>query len=139
MKIELNQSNQKLQYTASTENASIEVGANKFVADNEKSFRPMELLLVSLASCSAIDIELILEKQKQKYKSFSVKVEGERRDEIPSVYEEINLQITVEGNVSRSKLERAIQLTKEKYCSVFHCLHPEIVINYSSLILHENE
>ena len=110
---------------------TITTDASPSIGGGNEGFRPMELLLSSLASCSAIDVINILNKQKQNIHSFSVDVEGERVDGTPSPFKKINVHFNIKGEVDENKLKRAIDLTKDKYCSVRFSLHPDIEINYT--------
>jgi uncharacterized OsmC-like protein len=91
----------------------------------------MELLLASISSCSAIDILSILKKQRQSFSDFEIITNGKRADATPAIFEKIDLQINIIGNVDPLKLEKAIELTKEKYCSVYHILSKTAEINYT--------
>ena len=96
-----------------------------------KGMRPMELLLTSMASCSAFDAVLILEKQRQKIRDFRVQVSGVRPDEgAAKPFNSIHLVYTLEGEIDRQKAERALKLSVEKYCSVGATLRPETTITY---------
>lgn len=91
---------------------------------------PMELLLLSLAGCMAIDVRLILERSRVPLESFSIRVEGIRKDDHPQAYRSIQLHLQLEGpsEADRAKVERAIQLSEEKYCSVHHSLDASMEI-----------
>ena len=80
--------------------------------------RPMETVLVGLAGCSAMDVLMIMEKQRQPLIGLDVEVEGVRADAVPAVFERIELTFIGSGEVSIEKLEHAVQLSMEKYCSV---------------------
>lgn len=80
--------------------------------------RPMEAFLIALASCSAVDVVMILEKGRQEVDTMRVEVEGQRADAIPAVFTHISLTFVVSGRLTLAKLERAISLSVEKYCSV---------------------
>jgi putative redox protein len=85
----------------------------------DSAFTPMELFLVSLAGCTAMDVQWILERQRQKIEYFKITATGKRRDEDPRSYESIDLEYVVKGrNVRKDAVERAIRLSQEKYCSV---------------------
>ena len=101
------------------------------IGGSEQGWRPMELLLVSLASCSAIDIINILKKQRQTIDSFAIKIGGVKKDGIPSPYERIDLHLIMSGKIKSEKVEKAIALTTSKYCSVYFSLHPDIELNYT--------
>lgn len=86
-------------------------------------FRPMQLLLAALGSCSAIDMVSILNKQRQTVETFSIKIEGERqKDVIPSLWESIHVTFTLSGEVEAEKAQKAATLSMEKYCSVAETL-----------------
>lgn len=96
-----------------------------------KGMRPMQLLLAAVGGCSAIDVILILKKQKQMIESFEVEVEGEREkiDEY-SLFRDICLNFKIKGQVDLEKAERAVKLSMEKYCSVSKTLEPTAKITY---------
>lgn len=80
--------------------------------------RPMEMLLLGLGGCSSFDVVLILQKSKQQVIDCEVQIEAERADKEPKVFTRIHLHFIVSGrNLSADKVERAIKLSAEKYCS----------------------
>jgi putative redox protein len=92
---------------------------------------PMEALLLALAGCTAADVVEIGRKMREPWEgaSFRVHVEGERAPEPPRRYTRIRLAYRVSGaGLDRAKLERAIALSHEKYCSVLHSLRPDLVV-----------
>jgi len=97
--------------------------------------RPMELLLMSLASCSSVDIVRILKTQKQPIDDYRVEVQANRQEgRIPALFDNINLKYVFEGDISPLKIERAVNLSLEKYCSVYKILEPTAKINYELLL-----
>lgn len=79
---------------------------------------PMELLLAGVTGCTAIDVVLILQKQRQKVTDLEVEATGVRAAENPKVYTEVELVYIVRGeDVDPQAVERAIALSEEKYCS----------------------
>lgn len=96
-----------------------------------KGMRPMEFLASSLAGCMAIDILIILRKQRLDVTVFKIDIEADRREQIPSRFETIHLIFTVNKEVPLEKLEHAIHLSHEKYCSVSASLSSEIEIKTS--------
>ncbi len=105
--------------------------ASETIGGHNHGFRPMELLLNSLASCSAIDVLNILYKQKQVVNDFKITVEGDRKKGTPSPFEAIRIHFEFSGSIDDGKLARAIQLTADKYCSVKFCLREDIDITYT--------
>lgn len=86
-------------------------------------FRPMQLILSALGSCSAIDMVSILKKQRQIIEQFKIKIEGERvQDKIPSLWKSIHVSFELHGNIDTEKAEKAATLSIEKYCSVAETL-----------------
>jgi putative redox protein len=80
--------------------------------------RPMELVLAGAASCTAIDVILMLKKSRQVVTSFSVDADAERASEDPKVFTAIKLTFCVSGkSIDPAAVERAVRLSKEKYCS----------------------
>jgi putative redox protein len=81
--------------------------------------RPMQMLLMGLGGCSAIDIVMILKKQRQTVDNFSMKITGEREPgKEPSLWKDVKIVFTLTGNIEKEKAERACELSMNKYCSV---------------------
>jgi len=91
---------------------------------------PMEALLLSLGGCMAVDIQAILEKGRVPLDSLVVELEGERASEPPERFTRIRMDVRVRGPQARdrAKVERAVQLSQDKYCSVFHTLRSDLVV-----------
>ncbi|MFO7916983.1 MAG: OsmC family protein [Anaerolineae bacterium] len=98
----------------------------------ESGIRPMECLLVSLASCTAMDVISILRKKRQEVTGFRVEVKGVRAEEHPRRYERITLHYVVQGHdVSEEAVARSIELSQTKYCGVTASLKSEIDYEYT--------
>lgn len=104
------------------------------IGGSENGFRPMELFLASLASCSSIDILSILYKQKQEIENYQVDVEGIRAETTPAIFTQITLHLLLKGNIEPDKVERAIHLTQSKYCSVIQMLNAETKVLFQYTI-----
>jgi putative redox protein len=78
---------------------------------------PMQLLLVGLAGCTAMDITYLLKKMRNQLESMNVEIESERASDHPKVYTHIRLHFRVKGNINEQDLNKAIDLSKSKYCS----------------------
>jgi putative redox protein len=102
--------------------------------DPKTASTPMEMVLIALCGCTASDVVGILRKKREPFTSLEVRAEAERAEDFPKVYTSIKLIYRVGGNVSRGAMERAVQLSKEKYCSVSTMLEKtakiEFVIEY---------
>lgn len=80
--------------------------------------RPMEMLLLGLGGCSSFDVVMILQKSRQAISDCEVLLEAERATEDPKVFTRIHMHFIVKGhNLSTDKVERAVKLSAEKYCS----------------------
>jgi putative redox protein len=80
--------------------------------------RPMEMLLLGLGGCTAIDVMLILKKGREAVAACAIEIEAERADTDPKIFTRIHLHYVLTGrNLARPKVERAIELSAEKYCS----------------------
>lgn len=94
--------------------------------------RPMEMILLGLGACSSYDVVSILKKARQEVSSVEIDVDGKRADSIPSVFTDIHLHFRVAGrNVSERQVERAVQLSAEKYCSASIMLGKTVNITHS--------
>ena len=79
----------------------------------------MQGMLMSLGSCSGIDIVSILEKQRQEFTSLNIIIVAEReQNKIPSLWIKAHIEFVVKGNLDEDKIKRAATLSIEKYCSV---------------------
>ena len=92
---------------------------------------PMELLLISIAGCSGMDIVSILEKMQVKFQRFETTVEGERASDHPRVFKDIEVVYRFWGeSLPEEKLKRAVQLSMEKYCSVANMIDKAADLTY---------
>src|SRR4051812_36888715 len=84
-----------------------------------RGMRPMELLLSAMASCSAMDVvHILVNKQKEPLEGLRIEIEGERPNAVPAPFTRMKLIFIAKGNVDEHKLQRAVSLAVEKYCSV---------------------
>ena len=86
--------------------------------DRETGMSPMNMMLLAAGACAAIDLVTILKKSRQQVMDATVEVGGVRRDEHPRYYTEVEMHFVVHGiDVQPARVERAIELAMEKYCS----------------------
>lgn len=99
-------------------------------SDVEKGPSPTHLLLIALAGCMAVDVKLILEKSRVPLESIEVEAVGVRAEEAPRRFLSITLTYELRGPRAEdeSRLQRALDLSRDKYCSVLHSLDPGIEI-----------
>jgi putative redox protein len=81
--------------------------------------RPMQMLLMGLGGCSAIDVISILKKQRQEVLDYRMKITGDREAGVePSLWQDITIEFHLKGNIDEDKAKRAAELSINKYCSV---------------------
>lgn len=107
------------------------IDASPTIGGSDKGLRPMELLAGSLASCASIDVINILRKKRIQLGAYEVDIKAQRTENIPSVFQAIQLNFVFFNNVNVQKLESIIELALYKYCSVAASLNGEIKITYS--------
>ncbi|WP_285008879.1 OsmC family protein [Pedobacter faecalis] len=113
---------------------SVELDAKTEIGGEGKGFRPMEMLLIGLGGCSGIDMVNILAKQKEELNDIKIAIRAERREEIPSIFETVNIHFDLYGSLSAQKVERALSMTFEKYCSVANILERSAQLKYTYTI-----
>ena len=92
---------------------------------------PMEMVLMGLASCTGLDVVVILEKRRVKLDDFNIKISAERAESHPRVYTKIHLSYQfTSSDLTGKDAERAIQLSQDKYCSVSKMLDKTAEITY---------
>lgn len=108
----------RLSFTGSANSGfELPLGTSIAVGGDADGFNPMELLAIGLAGCTAMDVISILDKKKQLVTSFEVHVHASFANEHPQVFTHIEIEYIIGGaSVDRSAVERAVQLSAEKYC-----------------------
>lgn len=102
---------------------SLPLGADPKVGGENDGFRPTELVLVGLAGCTAMDVISILLKKRIAVTGFEVKSHGERSATEPKAFTSFSLEYIVKGkNIDHADVERAVELSETKYCSVMATL-----------------
>jgi putative redox protein len=96
----------------------------------EEGCSPTETLLLSIAGCLSIDVVHILRKMRCDVAKFEVSAAGTRKPDPPQYYTSIDLMIQISGEgITPKKIDRAIALSKDKYCSVYHSLRKDMEVN----------
>ena len=100
--------------------------------------RPMEMLLLGLGGCTAFDIVMILERMREKVTGLDIALEAERAGEDPKVFTHVKLIYKVTGrNLKPANVERAVNLSAEKYCSATAMFEKTAKIEHSFEIIEE--
>jgi putative redox protein len=108
----------KMSFTGSAETGfEVPLGASPLVGGDNDGFRPLELMAISLAGCTAMDVISILKKKRQDVTAFEVRINADRADQHPRVFTEAVIDYVVTGhNLDEKALVRAIELTATRYC-----------------------
>lgn len=136
MKITIQKLEEELHMEARNEEGGlIRMDGTRSIGGLEGGFSPMQLLLAGIGGCSTIDIIGILKKQRQDLEDVKVEVDGDRqKKDTYTEFTTIHLKFTFTGNLDEKKVERAIDLSLDKYCSVSKALEKTSKITYSYTI-----
>jgi putative redox protein len=140
MKIKLERINDAFHMRSTNESGqSVDADGSPAIGGENKGMRPMEMFLSSLASCSTIDIILLLKKQRQQLEHIEVEVEGKRREgQIPAVFTDIHLHYILHGDLDPKKAERACRISVEELCSVSKMIEKTVNITWEFSIRSTN-
>jgi putative redox protein len=100
--------------------------------DSRSGLSPMELLAVSIAGCMGADVVHILGRARQPATGVRVGFTGERATEEPRRFLRIRMDFAVEGDVPQALVDRALQLSRDKYCSVWNTLQPDLALDLTA-------
>lgn len=114
---------------------TVPLGGSPDITGKNEGFRPMEMILLGLASCTAMDVISILQKKKQDVTGFEVQVHGDRAEDHPKIFTRVDIHFTVTGReIDPAAVDRAIELSSTKYCSAHAMLANAVPIHIQSTI-----
>ncbi len=133
MTVDLNRVDDAFHFAATgVAGVTLDIDGSVDIGGHNAGARPMEMLLMGLASCSAIDVIVILNKQKQVVRDFRMKVNGQREyGANPAPFKTIHLAFLLTGDLDEAKVRRAIDLSMDKYCSATAQIRPTAEITWS--------
>lgn len=137
MEIKLIRKSGKFNFEAENETGkTVELDAKPAIGGEGKGFRPMEMLLIGLGGCSGIDVVNVLTKQKEPLNDIKISINATRKDEeMPPIFDVINIHFDLYGELNEQKVERALNMTFDKYCSVSNILSRSATINFTFAII----
>lgn len=110
------------------------------VGGRNMGVRPMEMVLLGLGGCTSFDLVLILQRQRQAVADIQVEIEAERAAKAPKVFTKIHVHYVVTGRgLDPKKVERAVNMTAEKYCSVSIMLSASVEISHDFEIIEQQD
>jgi putative redox protein len=119
---------EKLMMASDSNGHSVVIGRSPEQQFEWEGVKPSDLLLMAVASCSAYDVVEILGKQREPLEDLKVFCTGDQNSAPPYLFTKIHIRFIVKGQVNPEKLERAIRLSEDKYCSVICTLRPGVPI-----------
>lgn len=121
---------EELSFDVELQGHHFKVDADEEFGGRDRGPRPKALLLSGLAGCTGMDVASILKKMRMSWDSFTLEVDAASSDSHPVVYTEISVRyIFTGGQLDRKKVERAVSLSREKYCGVAFMLAKTAKIN----------
>ncbi|HEY46200.1 MAG: osmotically inducible protein OsmC [Anaerolineae bacterium SM23_ 63] len=115
---------------------SLPLGADPSVGGDDDGFRPMELFAIGLVGCTAMDVISILRKKRQAITHFEVHVQADRASDHPRVFTDMQITYEITGHdVQQEAVERAIELSEEKYCPAHAMLSKAVLIESTYKII----
>ncbi|MBK8350300.1 MAG: OsmC family protein [Saprospirales bacterium] len=132
MQIEIERVNNKVHLEAKNEQGIVvQMDGSPDIGGEDLGARPMQLVLMALGGCTSMDMLSMLKKMREEVKSYKVTVNAERATEHPMVFTKIHIHYVLEGNLKKENVEKAINLSMDKYCSVTHMLNSTAKITHS--------
>jgi len=137
MRIELRRLDAPYHFEAvNEEGAVVHLDAAAAIGGGGKGMRPMQMVLAALGGCSAIDVVMVLAKQREPVVDIRVTIEAEREQGVaPALFRTIQVRFHLYGDLDPAKVRRAVDLSMDKYCSVARLLEPTAAITSSFGIL----
>ncbi|HEY4787396.1 MAG TPA: OsmC family protein [Bacteroidales bacterium] len=128
--------NSNMKFETSIDGHKLVLDAAPEVGGNDEGPRPKTLVMVALAGCTGMDVVSILKKMKVELTYFNLKVESKIRDEHPKKFESMKIIYEFKGvNLEYEKLEKAVNLSVDKYCGVNATLRDAMPMSYEIRIL----
>jgi len=120
MKMTLKRIDDAFHMEATNENGNVTyTDGSPAIGGSNQAMRPMQLMLVGLGGCSSIDVIHLLKKQRQPLDDIQIEINAKREeDAVPSLFTSIHIHFKLFGELNEKKVERAVELSMEKYCSV---------------------
>jgi putative redox protein len=120
-----------MSFEAKAMDYKIAMDADPEVGGKRRGPKPKLLLLVALAGCTGMDVVSILNKMKVEFNKMNIRVDGDTADEHPKKFIKIRITYEITGkNIDRNKVEKAIIMSQERYCSVSATLRESVKIDY---------
>ena len=111
---------------------SLPLGANPQVGGDNDGFRPMELIAIGIAGCTAMDVISVLQKKRQNVTAFEVQLRSQQAQDYPRVFTKIEIEYLISGDdIDETAVQRAIELSENKYCPALAMFYQILPIKLS--------
>ncbi|MHB0924558.1 MAG: OsmC family protein [Bellilinea sp.] len=127
---------ENLKFTGSADSGyEVDLDTKKESGGDDSALKPTELLAIATAGCTAMDVISILKKKRQEVTGFEVRVDVERAVDHPRKFTGMTIEYVVTGrNIEWSAVQRAVELSEEKYCSVINTLRGNVAMGHKITI-----
>ena len=111
---------------------TVKLGTDQSVGGDDDGLRPMELIAIGLAGCTAMDVISIMQKKRQQVTAFETRIHADRAEEHPKVFTHVTVTYSFEGhNIDPTAVERSIELSATKYCPAQAMLEKAVEIEHT--------
>jgi putative redox protein len=125
----------EMSFAAELQGHRLALDADPRFGGKDRGPRPKPLVLTALGGCTGMDLVSLLKKMQMPFDALAVEVEGESREEHPQVYTSILIRYILKGaQLDRDKIDKAIALSRDKYCAVHAMLAPSVAIRHEVLL-----
>lgn len=132
MEITLNRLNDAVHFEGQNEaGVKMHLDGSPEIGGVKGGVSPMQAVLMAIAGCSGIDVVTLLKKMRQPLDDIQIKVKADRVDAVPAVFSDIHVHYILKGDMEADKVEKAVSMSMEKYCSVSKMLEKAANITYS--------
>jgi len=125
---------EKMVFESTNGNLAVKMDANLQFGGDNQGMTPKEFVLAGLCGCTGMDVVAILKKMKVSFESFNLEAEADTSKEEPIVFTEIRLKYLFTGNPDREKIEKAVNLSQEKYCGVSAMLRKNCPVKWEIVL-----
>lgn len=125
-----------MQFNAQVSGHSVTMDASPEFGGEDSGSRPKELLLAAIAGCSGMDVVELLRKMRVEIQKFDMEVSADVSDTLPKVYTHMHIIYKLKGdNIDAAKVQKAVEMSQEKYCGVSAMLRKAMTISYEIKIV----
>lgn len=135
MKVSLHRASGATFLAKGNSNHWVVLDSKKQIGGSEAASQPMEMMLMALGGCTAMDVESLINKMRTPAEEFQIEIDAERAAEHPRVFTKIHMTFIFKGaDLNKQNIEKAVRLSQEKYCSISAMLSRVVDISYDIIL-----